>query len=87
MCKIFNEEPKPLFASFLIWQSEVKNSLAVKEIKIADAKMYFTWERNKRKMQHQQLMKKSIIISLIKMFLFTINPKSEWMGAYPKSSN
>lgn len=83
MYKIFNEEPKLLFESFLHWQSEVKNKLVVETIAISDEEMYFTWERNKRKMQRQRLMRKSIIISLIKMFLFSLNPKSYWMGDYP----
>lgn len=87
MCKIFNEEPKALFESFLHWQSEVQNKLSVETIAIAGEEMYFAWERNKREMQRQRLMRKSIIISLIKMFLFSLNPKSEWMGDYPKYSN
>ena len=87
MCKIFDEEPKLLFESFLNWQSEVKSKLAVETIAIADEEMYFTWERNKRKMQRQRLMRRSIVLSLIRMFLFSLNPKTEWMGNYPKYSN
>ncbi len=84
--KNFKEEPEALFSSFLTWQSEMKNKLAVEEIKITDAEMYFTWERNRKKIQRQRLMRKSMIISLIKMFLFTLNPKSEWLGDCPKSA-
>ncbi|MEO0836446.1 MAG: hypothetical protein AAFY16_10790 [Cyanobacteria bacterium J06642_3] len=85
MCKIFNEEPKLLFDSFLDWRSEVKNKLAVEIIAIADEEMYFTWESKKRKMQRQKLMHKSIVISLIKILLFSLNPKSEWMGDYSRT--
>jgi len=87
MYKVFNEEPKLLLKSFLSWQSEIKSKLALETIAIADEKLYFTWEKNKREMQRQRLMRKSIVVSLIKMFLFSLHPKSEWMGDYLKYSN
>ena len=84
--KIFDEEPKQLLESFLAWQSEIKHGLKVETIAIADPEMYFTWEANKRTKQRQRLMSKSIIVSLVKMFLFSLQPKSEWLGEYPKYS-
>ncbi len=85
--KFFDEEPKALFESFLVWKSEIKDKLAIEENKITDAEMYFSWIRYTREMQRQRLLRKSIIISLREMHLFTLNPKSEWLGDYPKSSN
>lgn len=85
MHKTFNEEPRILFNSFLSWQSEIKQNLSVEVIAVTDEEMYFAWERGRRKIQRQRLSRKSVIVSLIKMLLFSLNPKSEWMGDYKKS--
>ena len=86
VCKIFNEEPRMLLKSFLSWQEKIKHNLSVEIIAITDEQMYFAWERAKRQQQRRRLMRKSITVCLIKLLLFHLNPKSEWLGDYQQIS-
>ena len=74
--KVFQEEPKSLFESFLFWQSKVKEKLATQPIAIANEEMYFSWIKRIRAKQRQRLMRQSVTVLIFRLLLYPFR-KSE----------
>ena len=82
--KRLSEEPIFLFETFLVWNQEISKTLEVSILEEKTADFYFELNRKRRNQQKNSLMKKSISLCLIKMWMFIKKPKSEWLGDYRK---
>lgn len=80
----FAEKPAFLLTTFLTWNEEITNRLKVGRLKNISAEAYFALNNERRAKQRKSLMRKSIVWCLIEMWLFSRNPKSEWLGNYEK---
>lgn len=80
----FAEKPNFLLTTFLTWNEEIINRLKVDRLKDISAEAYFALNNERRAKQRKSLRRKSIIWCLIEMWLFSKNPKSEWLGNYDK---
>jgi hypothetical protein len=73
-----------LFKSLLEWRDRATEDLSIEVIKDIRSEAYFEKERTNRIDCRNNLIRKSVILSLIEMFLFSLNPQSEWLGDYSK---
>jgi hypothetical protein len=73
-----------LFKSILEWRDRVEGHLSIEVIKDIRSEAYFEKEHRNRIDRRNNLIRKSVILSLIEMFLFSLNPQSEWLGDYSK---
>jgi hypothetical protein len=82
--RIKNAPISVLLESLTEWHQQVSTDLKAKIISDVTAEVYFENQRQKRMQQRKSLIRKSIILGLIEMMLFSLNPKSEWLGGYAK---
>jgi hypothetical protein len=73
-----------LFKSILEWRDRVAKDLSIEIIQDVSSEAYFEKERINRIDRRNNLIRKSVILSLIEMFLFSLNPQPEWLGDYSK---
>ena len=73
-----------LLHSFLDWRQQVVADLGANPVRLLTADDYFALEQRKRSLQRRTFLWKSMLWSLVEMFVFTLNPRSEWLGRYAK---
>ncbi len=82
--RIENASVDSLFPLLLDWREQVSDDLNVQLLVDVSAEMYFEIQRKMRLESRRRLLRKSITWGLLEMCLFSLNPKSEWMGEYSK---
>jgi len=85
LAKRLKDSPvEELLQSFLDWRQQVVADLGANPVRLQTAEDYFALEQRKRSLQRQTLLWKSMSWCLVEMFVFLLNPRSEWLGKYAK---
>lgn len=80
-----HEKLKNILEAHLHRREEMIEGLKVDVISDLSAEAYITHERQAALDRRQTLQKKFILVGLIEMWLFSKNPKSEYMGSFSRS--
>lgn len=80
----FFEKPAFLLNTFLAWDREITEALKINIIKDITVATYFTLNNQRLAKQRKSLIRKSIIWGLIETWLFSKNPRLEYLGDYKK---
>jgi hypothetical protein len=82
--KIENAPVDILFQSLLEWREQVCSDLNLRLIQDVRSETYFEKQHSNQADRKHVLLRKSVILALLEMFLFSLNPKTEWLGDYSK---
>ncbi|WP_204103674.1 MULTISPECIES: hypothetical protein [Spirulina sp. CCY15215] len=82
---IENSSPSFLFQSLLQWRKQVMSDLKIDLVENLTIEYHLEGQHQIRKEQKRALLKRSVIVARIKMLIFSLNPKTEWLGDYEKS--
>jgi len=82
--QVMNPSAKLLLQSLLNWREQVASDLDLELMQDVKAETYFEKGRSTRIEQRHSLLRQSIIWGLLEMLLFSLSPKSEWLGDYSK---
>jgi hypothetical protein len=73
-----------LFKSLLEWREQVSSDLGLELIQDVSAETYFEKEHINAIQRRRSLLRKSVTWTLLEALLFSLSPKSEWLGDYSK---
>jgi hypothetical protein len=82
--KIENVPVNILFQSLLEWREQVCSDLNLELIQDVRSETYFEKQHSNRIDRKNTLLRRSVILALLEIFRFSLNPKSEWLGDYEK---
>jgi hypothetical protein len=82
--RIENASIDLMYRALLDWREQVYDDLCVRPIEDVSTEMNFDIQHKIRIETRNRLLRKSIIWGIIEMWLFGLNPQSEWMGEYSK---
>jgi hypothetical protein len=79
-----NAKPAVLLETLLDWRTQITTELSVQPLPDPSPEMYFAASLNSFAQRRHRLWRSSIIWRMIEALLFALNPKSTWLGDYPK---
>jgi hypothetical protein len=75
-------EPPQLLQSHLALRQQMMTDLHLQLLPDLSVQSFFDLSQRGRTQQKQALWRKSILVCLVEMLLFSLNPKDEWLGEY-----
>ncbi len=77
-----NASPEELLRIHLECRQQIVADLNLKILTDMSVEAFISYTRDYCRTRYQVMKKKSLFIGLIEAYLFSLHPKSEWMGEY-----
>jgi hypothetical protein len=78
--------PEQLLQSHLSWRENMTYRLGCQPLAETSFEAYEQHELDSHKLNRQLLRRRSMLMMLIDQIIFSMSPKMQWMGDYPRAA-